>query len=158
MLALGNSATFAVDYLDVPLIDTTRDASQDTFFGPGSILRVEVDTRHPIAYGMPPEADVMFVDNGAWVPTAAAMDTVATVVRYPETPLVRSGWMRGEDRLRGASAVIESPVGLGRVILHTFRVQHRGQTWGTVKLLFNSIFYGQAMSARRPLPTTLGAP
>ncbi len=157
VVALGNSATFAVDYLDVPMTDTVRDAGQDVFFGPGSILRVEVDTHHPIAYGMPPEADVMFVDNGAWVPTAEATDTVATVVRYPETSLVRSGWMRGEDRLRGASAVIEARAGLGRVILHTFRVQHRGQTWGTFKLLFNSIFYGQAMSSRRPVPTTLSA-
>ena len=159
VIALGNSATFAVDYLGVPITNTVRDASQDAFFGPGSILRVEVDTSHPIAYGMPPEADVMFVDNGAWVPTAATTNPAATtVVRYPETPLVRSGWMRGEERLRGACAVIEAPIGLGRVILHTFRVQHRGQTWGTFKLLFNSIFYGQAMKGRQPAPTTLGAP
>ena len=41
-------------------------------------------------------------------------------------------------------------IGLGRVIRHTFRVQHRGQT-GTFRLLFNSILYGPAV-AGRPAP------
>ena len=52
---------------------------------------------------------------------------------------------------------MEAPMGKGRIILNTFRVQHRGQTWGTFKLLFNSIFYGPAMSGLPPGQTSLDA-
>ena len=71
---------------------------------------------------------------------------MTTIVRYPDDSLLQSGWMTGAVHLRGASGVIEVPTGRGRVIVHTFRVQHRGQTSGTFKLLFNSIFYGSAIA------------
>jgi hypothetical protein len=60
----------------------------------------------------------------------------------------------GETRLRGAAAVLDVPMGRGRIIIHTFRVQNRAQTLGTFKLLFNSILYGPAMAARQPTVTT----
>ncbi len=155
IITLGNAATFAIEQLGVPLVNTLRDTPRDAFYAPGSILRVEVDPTHPIGFGMPTDADVMFVNNGAYA-TASKLGTRATPVvaaRYPDRPLLRSGWITGEDQLRGSAAVIEAPVGRGRVILHTFRVQHRGQTWGTFRLLFNSIFYGPA-ATDRPAPMT----
>jgi hypothetical protein len=42
--------------------------------------------------------------------------------------------------LRNKAAVLEIPLGEGKFILLGFRVQHRAQTVGTFKLLFNSIF------------------
>ena len=72
-----------------------------------------------------------------------------------QTPALPSpdAFFAGENRLRGDAAVIEAPSGRGRVILHMFQVQHRRQTWGTFRHLFNSIFYGPAI-ARRPAPQT----
>ena len=157
IITLGNAATFAIEYLGVPLVNTLRDARRNTFYAPGSLLRARVDPTHPIGFGMPASTDVMFVDNGAFA-TARNLGTrpaPVVVARYPDEPLLRSGWITGEDRLRGRAAVIETPAGRGRVILHTFRVQHRGQTWGTFRLLFNSIFYGAAMSGRSATPTSL---
>jgi hypothetical protein len=55
--------------------------------------------------------------------------------------------------MQGAAASMEVAVGGGRVIMHAFRVQHRGQTWGTFKLLFNSVFYGAAVATSGPSPT-----
>ena len=158
VITLGNSASFAIEHLGVPTVNMVRDASTDAFFGPGSIVRIAVETTHPIGCGMPAEADAMFVNNGGYVPPRGRDPKRATtVVRYPDGPLLRSGWMIGEERLRGTAAVIEAPTGKGRVILHTFRVQHRGQTWGTFKLLFNSIFYGPAISGRPSVQTSLDA-
>ena len=39
-------------------------------------------------------------------------------------------------------AAVEVSYDSGRIILLGFRVQHRGQSLGTFKLLFNSLFYG----------------
>ncbi len=156
LITLGNAASFAIEHLAVPLVNVVRDASPESFYCPGCILRVSVDASHPIAYGMPLEADAMFVNNGSYLPAdaSASSSRVIPVVRYPETPLWRSGWLIGDDKLRGAGAVVEVATGKGRVIVHGFRVQHRGQTWGTFRLLFNSIFYGPAVRGRLPADTT----
>ena len=157
IITLGNAATFAIEHLGVPLVNTLRDTRRDAFYAPGSLLRAQVDPTHPIGFGMPTTPDVMFVDNGAFAVARNLGTRVAPVVvaRYPDEPLLRSGWITGEDRLRGSAAVIEAPAGRGRIILHTFRVQHRGQTWGTFRLLFNSIFYGPAVTDRSAPLTTL---
>ena len=159
VITLGNSAAFAIQHLSTPLRDVVRDEAQDAFYAPGTLLRVTVDTTHPIGYGMPAEADVMFVNNGGFVPNQRRPTTQTTrsIVRYPNAALRRSGWIIGEERLHGTGAVIEAPLDDGRVILHTFRVQHRGQTWGTFKLLFNSIFYGPAARGQAVSQTTLDA-
>ena len=52
-----------------------------------------------------------------------------------------SGWMLGEKHLKNESAALEVPLGKGRIILLGFRVQHRGQSVATFKLLFNALFY-----------------
>jgi hypothetical protein len=103
---------------------------------------------------MPRDAAAMFVSNGGYEMTQRAGTGIATVVRYPHGPLLLSGWIVGEGRLRGAGAVLDVPMGRGRIILHTFRVQNRAQTLGTFKLLFNSILYGPAVAARQAPPTT----
>ena len=151
VVTLGNSARFAVDYLRVPIADRVRNTSRQSFFAPGTIIRVNVDTNHPIGYGMQPEAHAMFVNNGSYVPTEDAQNTMTTIVRYPDSALPQSGWMIGAALLQGSAGVIEAPTGRGRVIAHTFRVQHRGQTSGTFKLLFNSIFYGSALAGQTPI-------
>ena len=158
LVTLGNTATFALEHLGVAATNVVRGQSEEAFYGPGSIVRISVDTTHPVAFGMQPQADAMFVRNGGYRPARGRRrPPVRTIVRYPDTPLLRSGWLVGEERLQGTSAVMEAPIGKGRVIMHTFRVQHRGQTWETFKLLLNSIFYGPAMAGLPAGQTSLDA-
>ena len=147
LITLGNTAKFAIDHLNVPVINVVEGQSEESFYCPGSILRVNVDTSHPIGFGLPDNLDAMFVGNGGYRPKRTSRgQTVKTIANYPNSKLLRSGWLTGGEQLRRTAASIEYPLGDGRIILHTFRVQHRGQTWGTFKLLFNSIFYGSVIN------------
>jgi hypothetical protein len=154
ILTLGNAAQFAIEHLGVLASNVIGTEDPEAFFCPGSLLRIEVDTEHPIGFGMPRDAAAMFVNNGGYEVAQRAGSGIATVVRYPQGPLLLSGWIVGEGRLRGAGAVLDVPMGRGRIIMHTFRVQNRAQTLGTFKLLFNSILYGPALAARQTPPTT----
>jgi len=58
------------------------------------------------------------------------------VGRYGEDDLLLSGWLEGEELIAGRAAVVEAPVGPGRVVLLGFPVQHRGQSHATFRLLF----------------------
>jgi len=107
---------------------------------PGSLLKVVFDTDNPIAYGMSRETPVFFEENAAFEVSGNAR----SVGVYPLTNPLLSGWILGEDKLHGKTAVADVPVGRGRVILLSIRPQFRAQVRGTYKLLFNSLFYGAA--------------
>jgi hypothetical protein len=64
-------------------------------------------------------------------------------VRYPEAGILRSGWLLGADIVAGRSSVVNAPFGKGRVVLLGLSVQHRAQSHGTFKLLFNSLYLSQ---------------
>ena len=49
----------------------------------------------------------------------------------------------GEQFLANKAAVLEIAYGTGKIVMFGFRVQHRAQTHGTFKLLFNAL-YGEA--------------
>jgi glutamine amidotransferase-like uncharacterized protein len=53
--------------------------------------------------------------------------------------ILQSGWLIGEEHLANKAAVVVADVGEGQVVLVGIRAQHRAQTAGTFKLLFNSV-------------------
>ena len=65
-----------------------------------------------------------------------------SLVRYPLHNPLLSGWVNGENYLYNKSAIVDVPLGEGKIILIGFPVLYRGQSHGTFKFLFNSIYYG----------------
>jgi hypothetical protein len=111
---------------------------RDGPYAPGSILSANVDQRHPFALGMPDQAAVYFTNSLTF---NVAPDSPARVVmRYPAADkILLSGYLSGAEAMAGKAAMLDVPVGSGRVVMFGFRPQHRGQPWGTFRLLFNSL-------------------
>ena len=82
------------------------------FYCPGSILRLNVDTKHPIARTMLEDTDAYFVNSSAF--EATDRDRVQVVARYAKENILRSGWLLGEDKIKDKIALAEVSMGKGR--------------------------------------------
>src|SRR6185503_16772307 len=63
LICLDSASELAIKKFDLPVKNVLESALRDQFYAPGSIFRAVVDTEHPIAYGMPSEADLYFVSG-----------------------------------------------------------------------------------------------
>lgn len=118
--------------------DSTR-ARSEPLYAPGSVLRVLVDRTNPLAAGMPDTAAVYFTNSTTF--DVPAGSNARIVARYPARAedILLSGYLQGAANIAGKAAMVEAPMGRGRVVLYGFRPQHRGQAVGTFKLLFNAL-------------------
>jgi hypothetical protein len=112
---------------------------------PGSLLRVYVDTNHPVGAGMPHEI-AAFVDSPIAFQTSAPPPDIqrSVIAWYPDDAkdILVSGYAHGAERLQRKAAAVAFTRGKGKIVMFGFRVQHRAQTEGTFQLLFNAIFWG----------------
>lgn len=123
--------------------ENTNSEQLGMFFCPGSLLRVWIDTKHPIGYGLEKEMAIFFKFGPAFEGARGGAKDIAT---YPEFNPLMSGWIEGEKRIQQKSALLDVVLGDGHVILFGFKPQQRGQSHGTFKLLFNAIFYSAVES------------
>jgi hypothetical protein len=144
LVCWDESTELAIKRFGLPVRNVLEGLKPSDFYCPGSILRIEVDTAHPLARGLSHLADAYFINSAAFEVTDPKR--ARTVARYAERKedVLRSGWLLGAQHLAGRAAVVETGLGKGRVILIGFRPQHRGQTWGTFPFVFNAIERGAA--------------
>ncbi len=151
LITLGSSSELPLENFQIPVENPLKDVERTDFFCPGSVLAVEVDTSHPIGYGMREKSAVFFRRSPAFSLTPTTEQTEAkVVVTYPDRNPLMSGWLLGGEHLYNKAAVVDVPVGKGKVILIGFRAQHRAQPHRTFKILFNSIYYGSGTLTRLP--------
>ena len=139
LLALGGASNFALEKLGLRLRNAVAGKSWREFWCPGSTLRVKFAPDHPLAYGMPPEGLILYLSGNPVfeILPSAFNERYQTVVRYADRELLESGWLVGEQALAGKPAMVAAGLGKGEVVLIGFRAQHRAQTDGTFKLVFN---------------------
>ncbi|HEV2882037.1 MAG TPA: M14 family metallopeptidase [Pyrinomonadaceae bacterium] len=141
LILLNRASDFAITELKLPLRDVTEGLKETEFYVPGSILRTELDTAHPIAKDMPRESIAWAEDSPVFELTSGTdAARVRVVARYPAVadPLL-SGWLLGAERIKGKAALVEITQGKGRIYLFGFRPQYRAQSSATYPLLFNAI-------------------
>jgi hypothetical protein len=159
---LNRSSDFAIREFKLPVKNVTAGLARKDFYIPGSILRTELDTTHPIAKGMPKESIAWFEQSPAFElsepppsgggqkagegstnrpPANAGGSDIRIIARYPSDPkqILLSGWALGAEKIAGKAALVEFSIGKGKIVLFGFRPQYRGQSLATFPLLFNAI-------------------
>jgi hypothetical protein len=97
-----------------------------------------------VTYGMPEDAAIFLTDRIAYQTAMGGAELERSVLAwYPERAedILLSGWIHGAERLEKRAAAVAFRQGKGKLVLLGFRPQHRAQTEGTFKMLFNSIFW-----------------
>lgn len=129
---------FLQQYMNVDVKAVNGGLDRTEFNIPGSLLRVNVDTSHPLGFGLTDETAIFFRRDSAW---PANMGDANVIASYPADDLLLSGWIQGEDVLVNQAAMVEIPRGKGRMVMTGFYPEYRGQAHQTYKMMFNAIFY-----------------
>jgi hypothetical protein len=153
MLAtLGSGSTLA---LEGGLVRGVRRSSAAGVRTPGVELRARFTRpEHPLAYGYPPKTSVfrtnlpVYETPRRWLEAAYCTscldgpeDPAGVVMVWggEADPMVVSGGARGESELAGRPALLDLPVGQGRVVAFNFNPVHRDLNRSDHRLLWNAL-------------------
>jgi hypothetical protein len=150
----GTLVTFAqagdlpIEQFGLPIRNVVDGLSSTEFWSPGSTLQVKVDNTNPYAYGMPEGALATVLANSQvyQVTPGDRNHRVDRIVTFVKRDILQSGWLLGEDVIAQKAAMVSVRHGEGTVVLIGFRAQHRAQTHGTFKLVFNALLNPPAPS------------
>lgn len=137
LICLDDSCGLVIKRFELPMKNVLDGVRRNEFYNPGSIVKLAVATGQPLGRGVFPETPAYFTNSSAFeISDASRVKTIAT---YAAKDALMSGWMLGEKLINGKTAMAEASYGKGRIILFAFRPQHRGQSYATFPLFFNSL-------------------
>ncbi len=145
LVTFGQAGDLPIKGFGLPLRDIVAEVPPKEFWAPGSTLRVRFDPANPIAFGMPTEGWALFM-AGSQVYEVTSTDRgqdVEIIATYVDRDILQSGWLLGEQMIAKKAAAVTVKQGAGKVVLLGFRPQHRNQTHGTFKLVFNALLNGE---------------
>jgi hypothetical protein len=141
LVTMGNACDLAIEKLPIPVRNLKKGLTRDQHFAPGAILRLEVDTQHPMGSGMAADTFGFYINSPFFQLTEGFNSQRTSIVaRYPNTNVVASGWLKGEELMAGRAAVVSIDMNPGKVVLFGLRPQHRAQTHATFPMLFNALY------------------
>ncbi|QYM79593.1 hypothetical protein K0B96_02955 [Horticoccus luteus] len=149
IVTIGSSANLAYE-LGLPVSNALEEVADDgtmkplpreKFFVPGSLLEARVARGTEATRGLPAKVDVYFDESPVFrlAPDAEERGVRPLLWFASDRPL-RSGWVWGQEYLKDGVAAFEAKVGAGRLRVFGPEIAFRGQTHGTFKLLFNSLY------------------
>lgn len=122
--------------LALPASNALAKYEQDEFYCPGSLVRVVMDSNHPLGYGLPRDLPVLFMNSIAY---DVGGNEATSVAQYPGSDPLLSGWILGSQHLERKHALVDVSFGEGNVVLIGFRPYFRAQTRGTYRVVFNAM-------------------
>jgi len=152
IVAVGPAAQAMIGQFKLPLgnhlvrPDGTNVPGTD-YYVPGSVLRIAVDPKNPVAHGYGDTADIFFDNSPVWKlngAAAAGAPPVRVVGWFANGEPLRSGWAWGQKLLDKGIEVVETNVGQGRLFLFGNDLMFRSQPLGSYKFLFNAMYLSVA--------------
>jgi len=151
LVTFGEAGDLPMQRFGLSLRNVVAELPPKDFWSPGSTLRTRFDIENPIAYGMPPEGLVLFYAGSTRQFGAGQVyeltsfeksQDVSVIGNYAEREILQSGWLVGERVIAKKAAAVSVRYGSGKVVMIGFRPQHRAQTHGTFKIVFNALLNG----------------
>ena len=149
MVCNNSSCDLPIEQFGLPIRDILAGVAADSFNCPGALLKAELDTGNPLAYGMP-ERDMVFFSRGRAFEVEGEAEaaegvedifTIEPVATYPDESLLLSGWMIGDERIRGKAAALDVSYGEGKIFIFGFNFHNRAQARSTLRMFFNALLY-----------------
>ncbi len=137
LVCFAASCELVIKTFGLPIKNVLQGVPRSSFYNPGSIVKLGVDTKHALARGTLEEMPAYFTNSSAFEIGDEAR--VRTIAQYAMRDALMSGWMLGEKLINGKAALVETDVGKGQIVLFAFRPQHRGQTYATFPFIFNTL-------------------
>ncbi|GAA5201547.1 M14 family metallopeptidase [Rugosimonospora acidiphila] len=141
LVTVNGATQLGIRAFGLPVTDVTSGVSSSNYYSPGSIVANTVQADTPLTYGLPTNLDA-YSDGSPAFAVQPGAPNITTPVNYPASNLLLSGWLLGENLIANHSTVVDAKVGSGDVVLLGMSVQHRAESHGTYKLLFNSLYLG----------------
>jgi hypothetical protein len=106
----------------------------------GSIFTVDLDTTHPIAFGIN-NRKISVYKNGLTIFSPSA-NSYSTIAQYTSNPLI-GGYLHPSSlkKIKDNAAIVIGAEGSGRVIFFADNPNFRGTWYGTNKLFLNALFF-----------------
>ena len=144
LLTFAQAGDLAIQRFGLPLRNVVAGLKPKEFWSPGSTLHVTFANTNPLVWGMPSEGLALFL-AGSQVYDITGLERsqdVEVLSSYVDRDVLQSGWLLGEQVIAKKAAAVSVTYGKGKVVLLGFRAQHRDQTHGTFKMVFNALLNG----------------
>jgi len=114
LVALDTASELPLTAFGLPIDNVLAGVGERDFLIPGSLIQLDVDTAHPLAWGVPATVSAFFARGLAFAPSAARERGAESrwpagtevVASYAREELLQSGWQLGGDRLSGRAALV----------------------------------------------------
>jgi hypothetical protein len=137
LICFDDSCGMVIKRFGLPMRNVLEGLRRNEFYNPGSIVKLQVNTKDPLSKGLGEETAAYFTTSSAFQITDETK--VRSVAEYAAKDALLSGWMLGEKYLNEKTALAEAQYGKGKIVLFAFRPQHRGQSWATFPFVFNAL-------------------
>jgi hypothetical protein len=137
LICFDASCELVIKRFSLPVKNVLSGLKRNEFYNPGSVVRLEVDTKNPLAKNLKKETAAYFINSSAY--EISDKSKIQSIAEYADKDALLSGYMLGEKYLNGKTALAKAEYGKGRIVLFGFRPQHRGQSFGTFPFIFNAL-------------------
>jgi hypothetical protein len=157
MMTLGTASFFPAEFGLTRRVEAGRTSAQ--FYAPGPIVEAEIlQPAHPVFYGYTQKTLPVRYANGPLLQLPQPDREEQVLMQLPGGDRsVLSGLMRGAAEIRNRPAIVDVPVGRGRVLLYATNPCYRWQNHGEFNMLFNAVLhYNDIKPADKKMPVSAG--